>query len=117
MYSHYYYSVTLLIGPVYKHNLKNNMLLFNFSNKPMQQDKLGSEAPPILNNMIGKKCLFEVKITSKNTPGHEYYAVARLFETLNNDAKDSATTGLVQNDGEGTSSSADKGKAKKQKTA
>ncbi|KAK1352063.1 hypothetical protein POM88_053777 [Heracleum sosnowskyi] len=45
------------------------------------QDKLGPEAPPILNNMVAKKCLFEVKITSYNTPGHDCYTIARLSET------------------------------------
>ncbi|KAK1374379.1 hypothetical protein POM88_030572 [Heracleum sosnowskyi] len=47
------------------------------------QDKIGPEAPPILNNMVAKKCLFEVKITSYNTPGHDCYTIARLSETQN----------------------------------
>ncbi|KAK1365479.1 hypothetical protein POM88_041040 [Heracleum sosnowskyi] len=44
-------------------------------------DKIGPEAPPVLNNMVAKKCLFEVKITSYNTPGHDCYTIARLYET------------------------------------
>ncbi|KAK1360647.1 hypothetical protein POM88_045121 [Heracleum sosnowskyi] len=45
------------------------------------QDKIGPEAPPVLNNMVAKKCLFEVKITSYNTPGHDCYTISRLSET------------------------------------
>lgn len=81
----------------------------------MLQDNLGPETPPVLNNLIGKKCLFEVKITSKNTPGHEYYTVARLSETLGTDTVPAADTGHTQDNGEGRSSNVNQRSTKKQR--
>lgn len=71
--------------------------------------------PPVLNNLVGKKCLFEVKKTSKNTPGHEYYTVARLSETQADHAAHPTDTGRTQNDGEGTSTNDNIEIAKKQR--
>lgn len=44
------------------------------------QAKLTTEIPPIVRNVIGKKCAFEVKLTSFNQDGREGYGVARLSE-------------------------------------
>ncbi|KAK1402477.1 hypothetical protein POM88_002082 [Heracleum sosnowskyi] len=44
------------------------------------QDKLTIEVPPTVRNVIGKKCAFEVKLSSFNRDGREGYGVARLSE-------------------------------------
>ncbi|KAK1383769.1 hypothetical protein POM88_021504 [Heracleum sosnowskyi] len=42
--------------------------------------QLTIEVPPTMRNVIGKKCAFEVKLSSFNRDGREGYGVARLSE-------------------------------------
>ncbi|KAL1823795.1 hypothetical protein ACET3Z_010573 [Daucus carota] len=44
------------------------------------QDKLTADIPPVLNNIIGKKCAFEVKVTSFNRDGRAGYTIGCLME-------------------------------------
>lgn len=32
----------------------------------------------VINNIIGQKCLFEIRVTNYNKSGHEFYTVTRL---------------------------------------
>lgn len=41
---------------------------------------LTQDIPPVLNNIIGRKCAFHVKVTSYNLGGRAGYTVARLSE-------------------------------------
>lgn len=47
------------------------------------KDKLTPDIPPVLNNIIGKWCAFEVKVTSSNQDEREGYTVARVAEITN----------------------------------
>lgn len=51
------------------------------------QDKLTQDVPPILNNVVGKTCAFEVKVTTLNQDGRAGYTVARLAEVANSAPK------------------------------
>ncbi|KAK1385345.1 hypothetical protein POM88_023080 [Heracleum sosnowskyi] len=42
--------------------------------------QLDNEIPPVLRNMVGRKCLFEVKANAYNQPGRDGFTVARLSE-------------------------------------
>lgn len=44
------------------------------------QDKISNEIPPVLSNMLGRKCLFEVKANSYNKPGRDGYTVTRSLK-------------------------------------
>lgn len=44
------------------------------------QDKLSQDIPPMLHNVVGKTCTFEVKVTTHNQDGRVGYTVARLAE-------------------------------------
>ncbi|KAK1389293.1 ATP-dependent DNA helicase [Heracleum sosnowskyi] len=48
------------------------------------QDKLDNEIPPVLRNMVGQKCLFEVKANAYNQPDRDGFTVARLSENPQN---------------------------------
>lgn len=43
------------------------------------QDKLTQDVPPMLNN-VGKRCAFEVMVTTRNQDSRARYTVARLAE-------------------------------------
>ncbi|KAF1002525.1 hypothetical protein AG4045_007087 [Apium graveolens] len=80
------------------------------------KDNLTPEIPPVLNNLVGKKCLFEVKITSKNIPGHEYYTVAKLSETQDTNTTPAGTR-CPPAQPEATSSTVNLQRRKKQRIA
>lgn len=44
------------------------------------QENITDDIPPMINNVIGKTCIFEVKVTSFNKDGREAYTVARILE-------------------------------------
>lgn len=46
------------------------------------QGKLTQDIPPLLNNLVGKKCAFHIKINSFNQGGRAGYTVTRLSELL-----------------------------------
>lgn len=44
------------------------------------QENLTPDIPPVLNNIIGRKCAFHVKANTYNQGGRAGYTVARLSE-------------------------------------
>ncbi|XP_063938174.1 replication protein A 70 kDa DNA-binding subunit A [Daucus carota subsp. sativus] len=44
------------------------------------QDNLTQDIPPIINNIIGRRCAFEAKVSSYNRDGRAGYTVGRLIE-------------------------------------
>lgn len=45
-------------------------------------DKITEDVPPIVNNFIGKKCIFEVKVTYFNRYGRDGHTLARIFDII-----------------------------------
>lgn len=46
------------------------------------QENLTQNIPPLLNNIVGKKCTFHIKVNSFNQGGRAGYTVARLYEIV-----------------------------------
>ncbi|KAL8095119.1 hypothetical protein AgCh_036540 [Apium graveolens] len=44
--------------------------------------EIGQDIPPVLNNVVGKTCAFEVKVIIRNQDGQEGYTVARLAKVV-----------------------------------
>ncbi|KAK1353550.1 hypothetical protein POM88_051915 [Heracleum sosnowskyi] len=65
------------------------------------QDKIGPEIPPLIKKVVGRKCLFEVKVTSYNKPWRDCYTVTRLSETAATATNNNI--GIGNNDEPGTS--------------
>lgn len=47
------------------------------------QDKITEDIPPMVNNVVGKKCAFEIKVTSFNRDGRDGFTVTRISEVAN----------------------------------
>ena len=75
--SHHLQRTTFMQG---KHCTYTTNKLKPYHNDNILQDNLTQDIPPIINNIIGRRCAFEVKVSSYNRDGRAGYTVGRLIE-------------------------------------